>query len=136
VLKAKVHAADIAERDGARRVLPSCKEPFPRLCQVWVDMAYRGEGIEEIQAQLGWTLEVVKRPSKWGRYPLEVEPPPLPAFTILPRRWVVERTFAWIGRSRRMSKDYEYLPETGEAFIYAAMIRLMLTRLARFATAA
>jgi putative transposase len=90
VLKAKVHAADIAERDGARRVLPSCKELFPRLCQVWVDMAYRGEGIEEIQAQLGWTLAVVKRPSKWGRYPLEVEPPPLPAFTILPRRWVVE----------------------------------------------
>jgi transposase len=84
-----VHAADIAARDGARRVQPSCKELFPRLCQVWVDMAYRGEGIEEIQAQLGWTLEVVKRPSKWGRYPLEVEPPPLPAFTILPRRWVV-----------------------------------------------
>jgi putative transposase len=136
VLKAKVHAANIADRDGAWLVLPPLKELFPRLRHVWVDMAYRGEAIEGIQAQLGWTLEVVKRPSKWSRYPFDVEPPPLPAFTVLPRRWVVERTFAWIGRSRRMSKDYEYLPETSEAFIYAAMIRLMLTRLERLATAA
>jgi putative transposase len=96
-----------------------------------VKLSNRGEIIEWIKQQLGWTVEVVKRPSKWGRYPVEVEPPPMPRFTVLPRRWVVERTFAWIGRYRRMSKDYEYLTETGEAFIYAAMIRLMLKRLAQ-----
>jgi putative transposase len=55
----------------------------------------------------------------------------MPRFTVLPRRWVVERTFAWLGRYRRMSKDYEYLTDTGESFIYAAMIRLMLKRLAQ-----
>jgi putative transposase len=94
-------------------------------------MGYRGDVIEWIKQKLGWTVDVVKRPSKWGRYPIDVEPPPMPGFTVLPRRWVVERTFAWIGRNRRMSKDYEYLPETGEAWIYTAMSRLMLRRLAK-----
>ena len=69
-------------------------------------------------------VDVVKRPDKWVRYPVDVELPPTPAFTMLPRKWVVERTFAWLGHHRRMSKDYEYLPETSEAMIYAAMIRL------------
>ena len=57
--------------------------------------------------------------------------PHLPAFTVLPRRWVLERTFAWLGQNRRMSKDYERLPETGEAFVYVAMTRLMARRSAR-----
>ena len=131
VLKAKVHAADMPDRDGAKLLLEPISGMFSRLSHCWVDMGYRGDVIDWIKQKLGWTVDVVKRPSKWGRYPVDVEPPPMPAFTVLPRRWVVERTFAWIGRNRRMSKDYEYLPEAGEAWIYIAMNRLMLRRLAK-----
>lgn len=130
VLKARVHAADITDRDGAKPLLESIKGLFPRLGHIWADMGYRGAVIDWIKQHLGWTVEVVKRPSKWVRCPIDEEPPPMPRFTVLKRRWVVERTFAWLGQSRRMSKDYEYLPETSEAMIYAVMIRLMLKRLA------
>ena len=129
VLKAQVHAANIPDRDGAKPLLQAVEGVFPRLRHLWADMGYRGALIDWIKQHLKWSVEVVKRPSKWGRYPVDVEPPPMPSFTIQKRRWVVERTFAWLGRSRRMSKDYEYLPETGEAMIYAVMIRLMLKRL-------
>jgi putative transposase len=130
LLKAHVHAADVTDRDGAKPLLESIKGVFPRLSHIWADMGYRGAVIDWIKEHLGWTVDVVKRPSKWGRYPVDVEPPVMPRFTVLKRRWVVERTFAWIGRYRRMSKDYEYLPESGESMIYAVMIRLMLKRLA------
>ena len=92
-------------------------------------MGYRGQVLDWIRTHLGWRVEVVKKPSRRGRYPIAVEPPPMPAFTVLPRRWVVERSFAWLGRYRRMSKDYEYLTTTSEALIYAAMSRLLLRRL-------
>jgi putative transposase len=136
LLKVHVHAADITDRDGAPLLLGKLAGAFPGLQHIWADMGYRGRTVDWIKAQLGWTVEIVKRPSKWGRYPIDVEPPPMTRWTTLPRRWVVERTFAWIGRHRRMSKDYEYLTETSEAFIYAAMVRLMLRRLSRTAAEA
>jgi transposase len=94
-------------------------------------MGYRGEKLRQwIAANTDWELEIVNKPRRWGRYPADVEPPPMPIFTVLKRRWVVERTFAWIGRYRRLSKDYEYLPESSETMIYLAMSSLMLRRLA------
>jgi putative transposase len=130
LLRAGVHPADIADRDGARLGLASSQDCCPPVRQVWVDRGSRGEVIEWMTTQLGWTVEVVKRPSKWGRSPIDVEPSPLPAFPILPRRWVVERPFAWWVAYRRLAKDDEELPATSEAFLYLAMARLMVRRLA------
>ena len=84
-----------------------------------------------IEQELGLSVSVVRKPRRWVRCPVDEEPPPMPTgFPVLPRRWVVERTFAWLGRYRRLSKDYEALPETEEAWIHLAMSSLMLARLA------
>jgi putative transposase len=105
---------------------------FTQLQRIWADMAYRSHALRLwLATAWGGGLEIVQRPRRWGRYPIDVQPPPMPAFTVLPRRWVVERTLAWIGRYRRLSKDYEYLPESSATMIYLAMRRLMLRRLAR-----
>lgn len=98
------------------------------LDEFWADGAYTGGFGGWLRRQLGWRLEVPHhRDRQLWRYGLEEKPRGL---QILPRRWVVERTFAWLGLSRRLSKDYERLPETGEAMIYGALSRLMLRRLA------
>ncbi len=131
LLKAKVHAADILDNQGGKLLLENSREKFPRITHCWADMGYRGDFPAWCKQKLDWTIEIVKRPSKWGRYPEGVEPPLMPRFTVLKRRWVVERTIAWIGRNRRMSKDYEFLTETSESFAYAAMSRLMLKRLTK-----
>jgi transposase len=125
-----VHPADVADREGARAVLAPLPELFPTLHHVWADMGYQGRLLTWAQATLGVHLSIVKRPRRWVRMPAGEAPAPVPAFTVLPRRWVVERTFAWLGRHRRLSKDYEALAATEEAWIYLAMTRLMLVRLA------
>jgi putative transposase len=113
-------------------LLAAAYEACERLQHIWADMAYRGQRLRHwVEQECEWTLDIVQRPQRWGWYPIDVEPPPLPAFTVLPRRWVVERTIGWIGRYRRLSKEYEYLPESSEVMIDRAMSRLMLRRLAR-----
>jgi len=106
---------------------------FPDLRQVWADAGYAGRLVTWAATTLGLSVTVVRRPRRWARVSPGVEPPPpMPVgFQVLPRRWVVERTFAWLGRCRRLSKDYEVLPATEEAWIFAAMTQLMTRRLAR-----
>jgi transposase len=119
------------DRDGAFFVLGAAYGVCGRLKLIWADMGYRGERLKAwIEQECEWKLEIVQRPRKWRWYPKDVEPEPVPAFTVLRRRWVVERTFAWMGRYRRMSKDYEYLTESSEAMMHLVMTRLMLRRLA------
>ena len=135
VLNAVVHPADVADRDGARLVLaPSVEEDrLPRLKHLWADAGYRGAGLREwITERSGLSLEIVQRRRRCVWVPNDVEPEPLPeGFEVIKRRWVAERTFAWITRNRRMSRDYEFLAQTTEALVYVSMIRLMLKRLAK-----
>ena len=134
LLKVKVHAANVFDRDGIKILLEDAKELFPHLSHLWLDAGYNGKekGGDWVEKVLGWTAQIVKRPRRWVRVPEGEEPPPYPkGFIVLPRRWVVERSFSWTGQNRRMSKDYERVPETGEAFMYVAMTRLMVRRLAR-----
>jgi putative transposase len=132
LLRVLVHPADLRDAATAPWLLAAAYAACERLQHVWADMAYRGQRLRRwVEDECGWTLEIVERPPRWGWYPIGVEPPPMPAFTLLPRRWVVERTIAWVGRYRRLSKEYEYLLESSETMIYLAMSRLMLRRLAR-----
>lgn len=133
VLTAVVHPADLHDREGGRLVLHSLGERFPRLQHLWADQGYTGSFRTWAHAQTGIEVEVVR---PWWRQLKRYDPELLeplgyrPGFNVLPRRWVVERTFAWLGRYRRMSKDYERLPATSEALVYLAGIRLLLRRLA------
>ena len=114
-----VHEASIQDAAGAKLVVAELAAPgaFPRLTRLWVDGAYPG-AVAFAASYAGIILEVVSRPA--GSQ----------GFVVVPRRWVVERTFAWLGNCRRLSKDYEVLPATEEALISLAMLHLMLRRLA------
>jgi putative transposase len=132
--KAHVTPADTSDRDGAVGLLRRLdRRHFPRLAYGWADQAYRGPFLDHVKQAFGITVEVVQRADGGRRrrwLPPGVEPPVVPAFAVVPRRWVVERTFGWLGRFRRLSKDYEFLPATSEAVIYLAMIHILVRRLA------
>ena len=116
ILTVVVHAADVQDRDGAEDVLISLVGRFTRLKRIWADAAYAGELVEWAGSSLKRVIEIVKRTA-------------LHTFEVLPKRWIVERTFAWLGKYRRLSKDYETLPASSESMIYIAMINLMLHRI-------
>ena len=137
VLRAKVHTAALQDRAAVPLLLDGAAEQFPRIEHVWVDQGYTGTGKAWIEHDLHWTVEVVRHPPKprgvWV-FPGQVVDwealRPKGFRGVLPRRWAVERTFSWLGHSRRLSKDYERLCDTSEAMIYATMSRLMARRLA------
>ena len=134
-MKAPVHPAAETEATGGQALLAGLAQVFLRLALLWVDGGYKRRFAEWVEAELGWCVEAVHHPTGGVRVVWVApgqEPPVLPTgFRVLKRRWVVERTFAWLGRNRRLSKDYEALPETEEAWIYLAMSNLMLARLAK-----
>jgi putative transposase len=111
-----VHAGDVQDRDGAEIVLGEIAGRFTRLKKLWADGGYAGELVETARRWYGRMIEIVKR-SDVGK------------FVVLPKRWIVERTFAWLGKYRRLSKDYETHPRSSEAMIRLAMINLMTHRL-------
>jgi putative transposase len=119
VLAVVVHAADVQDRDGAKLVFERVRGWLLRLRIIWADGAYAGKLVEWAKSSMFWVLEIVKRSADRK------------GFQILPRRWVVERTFGWFNRYRRLSKDYEYLRQTSEVMIHISMIHLMLQRLHR-----
>ena len=121
MLNVVVHAADLQDRDGAVLVLDRrTRRLFPFLETIFADGAYGGEKLRKAMAGAAWTIEVVKRCDR------------AKGFEVIPRRWVVERTIAWINRCRRLAKDYENLNRTALAFIRLAMIRIMLRRITRY----
>ena len=116
-----VHGADIQDRDGALEVLKSIRHRFPRLRHVFADAAYAGPKLSGDLEEIGaWTVEIIKR-SQGAQ-----------GFEVLPRRWVVERTFAWLNRCRRLAKDWEKSIASAQAWILVAHIRLLSRRLARY----
>jgi putative transposase len=147
VLKAKVHSAKVPDQDGLKLLLDSARTAVSGLKHLWLDAGYEGRGKRWVEEVLGLSVEIVRRPPKpipeevartwaeeWAKEGQMVDWQklmPVRGFMVLPRRWVVERTFSWLSQNRRMSKDYERLCATSEAFVYAAMTRLMVRRLAR-----
>ena len=111
-----VHEANIQDRDGGEEVLLAMTGQFHRLKVIWADGGYAGEFVREAKRLFGRVIEIVKRPD-------------LKKFVVLPKRWIVERTFAWFSKYKRLSKDYETLADSSETMIRIAMINLMLNRL-------
>jgi putative transposase len=147
VLKVKVHSAKVPDRDGLRLLLEGARTEVSSLKHLWLDAGYQGRGEHWAKEVRGLSVEIVRRPPKpvpekvarrwveeWTKEGVKPDWEKLlvrRGFQVLPRRWVVERTFAWLSQNRRMSKDYERLCATAETFVYVAMTRLMVRRLVR-----
>ena len=133
LLAVKVLAANIADRAGAHLLLEGLAQRFARLSHLFADHGYDGEPFAQwLQEHLGWQIEIVPPPSQWmliNGQPVEIGKPE-GGFQVQRKRWIVERTFAWLIRFRRLARDYEGSPSSSEAFIHVASIRLLLTRLA------
>jgi putative transposase len=115
-----VTSADVQDRDGARPLLNILRHRLTRLRLIWADSAYTGSlatWLFRLRSYCRIRLELIKRSDQ------------AKGFVLLPKRWVVERTFGWFGKYRRLSKDYEYLTASSEAMIYVAMIHLMVRRI-------
>jgi putative transposase len=120
LVAAKVHPADVQDRDGAPGLLTSIRYLCPWLRHVFADGGYAGEKLTTALARHGhWQIEIVKRSDRST------------GFYVLPRRWVVERTFAWLNRNRRLAKDFETTAISSQAWIYLASVQLLVRRLAR-----
>jgi transposase len=119
-MRVVVHSAGMQDRDGAALVLGKIRQRFPWLELVWADGGYNARQVDAAVAKVpSLRLEIVKRSDD------------MQGFVVLPRRWVVERTFSWFGRNRRLAKDFENLADTLAAFVTLACIQLALRRLAR-----
>jgi transposase len=113
-----VHPANVQDRDGAPGLLAQVRSAFPWLRHVFADASYAGDKLKAAIDKLGdWTIEIVKRPDA------------VRGFVLLPRRWVVERTFAWLNRNRRLAKDVEATIESSVSWLYIASVKLMSRRL-------
>jgi transposase len=120
VLAAQVHPANIQDPHGAVPLLRAVRQSFPDLAHIFADRVYRGPQLREAVADCGpWTIHIVERPAG------------VKGFQLLPRRWVVERTFAWLGRSRRLAKDFEASIASATAWLLLANLRLLSRRLAK-----
>jgi len=123
ILAVVVHRADVQDQDGARLLLEQMRQCFGRLKVLFADSAYARSGLPDwVRATFGWILQPVLRPVG------------IRGFVVLPKRWIVERTFAWLSRCRRNSKDYERTTRSSEAMLHITMINLMSRRLVRLKT--
>lgn len=122
LLSVVVHPNDVQDRDGARRVLAQARRRFPFIETIFADGGYQGPTMTRVMADTGsWRLTIVKRSDAHK-------------FVVLPKRWIVERTLAWISHNRRLMRDFERYARTVEAFVRLAMIRIMLKRLTRLSS--
>ena len=131
VLQVCVHPADVHDRRASEQVLGGLGDRFPEITQLFADMGYQGLG-SWLEEHLAWQLMIVRRPRRWCWVGPGQAPPTMPVgFSVLPRRWVVERTFAWLGRCRRLAKDFEASLASAQAWLLIASIRLLARRIAR-----